>query len=55
MVHAVEAQIQNVDSVETGFKNQTGLIGIRYSVTINDLQSNSRSNFQCNVVNVIRM
>lgn len=54
MLREVETQIQNIDSVENGFKSQTDLIGIRYLVTISDLPTNNRNNFQCNIVSVIR-
>jgi hypothetical protein len=54
LLREVQAQIQNVDSVENGFKSQTDLIDIQYSVTINYLPTNNPNNFQCNVVKVIR-
>jgi ribosomal protein S8E len=49
---ALEAQMQNVNFVETGFTDQTDFIVVLYTVTNNALQNNNQFHFKGIIVNV---
>jgi hypothetical protein len=54
-VHALGAQMQNVNSSETGFSARTDFAVVLHSLANNGLSSKNRFRFQDNIIKVNRV